>query len=192
MKNQSGFNLFELVIVMSIVGILTVIGVPSFQYVTTSNRITSEVNGLLGDLQFARSEAIREGQYVTVCPSANPLQSPPQCSGSNSWQTGWIVFIDAVPNQHVPANPVILRLQNTFTSTDTFVADNNVQAITFNRSGFAMSGPIGGTSLIPQVTIALHDATNQSQWTRCVAVNTTSVNGVGLLATERPGTNNCS
>jgi type IV fimbrial biogenesis protein FimT len=62
----AGFTLLELLITMSVATILLTIAIPSFQYVTNSNRIAGEVNGLLGDLQFARSEAIKEGQYVSV------------------------------------------------------------------------------------------------------------------------------
>ena len=58
MKLQSGVTLIEMVVVMAIVGILIGVGVPSFRYVTNSNRMSSEVNNLLGDMQFARSEAL--------------------------------------------------------------------------------------------------------------------------------------
>jgi type IV fimbrial biogenesis protein FimT len=99
MKNMSGFNLFELLIVMSIVAIMAMIGIPSFKYVTAANRVSSEVNSLLGDMQYARSEAVKEGLPVTVCASANPTATAPSCSGSNAWQTGWIVFSDPTNSQ---------------------------------------------------------------------------------------------
>ncbi|MFK9866802.1 Tfp pilus assembly protein FimT/FimU, partial [Escherichia coli] len=64
MNRQAGFTLTEVMIVTTIVAILFGIGLPSYKYVTTSNRVASEVNALLGDMQFARSEAVREGQTV--------------------------------------------------------------------------------------------------------------------------------
>ncbi len=57
-RRSSGFSLTEVAVVMSIVAILLAIGLPSFKYVTASNRVSTEVNGLLGDLQFARSLAV--------------------------------------------------------------------------------------------------------------------------------------
>src|SRR5882672_12636130 len=71
MKRQTGFTLTELMVVLAIVAILLSIGVPSYRYVTNSYRMSAEVNGLLGDLQYARSEAIKEGQTVSTCVSTN-------------------------------------------------------------------------------------------------------------------------
>jgi type IV fimbrial biogenesis protein FimT len=196
MKHMSGFNLLELLMVMAIVAIMAMIGIPSFRYVTTSNRVSSEVNSLLGDMQYARNEAVKEGQPVTVCASSNATATPPSCSGSTSWQSGWIVFSDPTNTQTVPnTNPVILRVQPAFTAQDTFVANSNVQAVTFNREGFPNSGPIGAVSaIVAGVTIKLHDPTANPQWTRCLAINTASTNTVGMLATERvaPATPNCT
>src|SRR3569833_2550698 len=85
---QQGMTMGELLTVVSIVAMLLSIGVPAFRYVTTSNRVSAEVNGLLSDMQFARSEAVKQGQMVTVCPSANQTQ----CDvNSTTWENGWLV-----------------------------------------------------------------------------------------------------
>jgi len=136
-----GFTMTELVTVMAIVAILAAIAVPSFKYVTASNRIASEINGLLGDMQFARSEAVKEGQSVTVCASVAPYT---QCTGSpagSAWQNGWIVFLDANTNQKVDAGEAVLRIQPAFSGTDAFVASTTAfSATTFNRMGYAPTG----------------------------------------------------
>jgi type IV fimbrial biogenesis protein FimT len=67
MRREAGFTLTELMAVAAIVAILLGIGVPSYKYITNSSRMSSEVNNLLGDLMYARGEALKEGQYVTVC-----------------------------------------------------------------------------------------------------------------------------
>src|ERR1022692_953766 len=130
MKRSSGFTLLELVIVMVIVAILATIAVPGFQYVTTSNRVSTEVNGLLGDMQYARNEALKEGLPITICASANPTALPPSCSGSTSWQSGWTVFPDPpVSTQTVLPTTPILRSQTAFTANDSFSANFGVEAV---------------------------------------------------------------
>lgn len=163
MNRLSGFTLVEMLITVAVVAILLVIGIPSFRFVTNSNRIAAEINGLLGDMQFARSEAIKEGNPVTVCVSSDGLT----CAGTavNTWQSGWIVFSDLNGNAAVDAgSDTILRVQKTFASTDTFVATNNVGAVTFNREGYA-NGIANGTMM------QLHDSSNNHNWTRCLSVN---------------------
>lgn len=171
-----GLTLIELMITISIVAILMSIAVPSYRYVTNANRISSEVNGLVGDLQFARAQAIKEGRTVTVCSSTDGAS----CADSSSWHTGWIVFSDSNGNATVDVGEPIWRMQRAFSSSDTFKADNEIQSIKFNREGFALGLP--GT-----VTLKLHDATNDSKWTRCVAISL-----VGVLTTQMAGTGNCT
>ena len=119
---------------------------------TNSNRIAGELNGLLGDLQFARAEAIKEGRTVTVCVSTDGAN----CANSTTWQSGWIVFSDPTNVGVVDVGETILRVQATFSSSDTFIASNNVAAITFNREGYAI-GMANGT---------LHHAARIDQYQR--------------------------
>jgi type IV fimbrial biogenesis protein FimT len=154
-----GFTLVELLVVIVIVSILMAIGVPSYRSVTNSNRITAEANGLLGDLQLARAEAIKQGQTVVVCASTTGAQ----CSNSNNWRTGWILFADTNASGTVDGAETIVRVQRAFSGTDTFVATNAVSAVTFNREGIAV-GVAAGT------VIKLHDATNNTRFTRCVSI----------------------
>jgi type IV fimbrial biogenesis protein FimT len=173
----SGYTLMETLIVMAIVAILGMVAVPSFKYVTDSNRLSGELNGLLGDMQYARSEAGKEGQPITVCASTSPYS---QCAGSATWNTGWIVFADINSNQKVDGLDNILRTQAAFSSTDTLTADNTFQAITFNREGFANTGTAN------TVTASLHAATPSAGSTRCLTISP-----VGMLATEKYIANVC-
>jgi type IV fimbrial biogenesis protein FimT len=172
---SAGFTMTELVMTMAIVAILAAIGVPSFKYVTASNRIASEINGLLGDMQFARSQAVKEGQSVTVCVSTNGTS----CTGGSAWQNGWIVFLDANFNQQVDvaAGEKIIRVQPPFPGTDTFVASSGAfTAITYNRMGYAP------TLIAANITIKLHDSTNTTAWTRCLQITP-----IGTPTTEKYG-----
>jgi type IV fimbrial biogenesis protein FimT len=171
-KRDSGYTMMELVVTMSIVAILAFIAVPGFRYVTNSNRIATEVNGLLGDIQFARSQAVKEGLPVTICSSSNATG----CTGT-AWELGWIVFLDTNNNKAVDPGEAIIRTQPGFGGTDTFIATpNNFNALTFNRMGYAPTG------LANAINVTLHDSTSNTIWTRCVAINP-----IGSAVTEKHG-----
>jgi type IV fimbrial biogenesis protein FimT len=163
MKRMPGFTLVEMLIAMALVAILLTIGIPSFRFVTNSNRIAGEINGLLGDMQFARSEAIKEGQPVTICVSTDQATCATGAN-ANAWQSGWIVS---------DVNGNVLRVQTPFSGTDTFLASNTVKSVTFNREGYA-TGIANGT------LITLHDSTNNINWTRCLSITL-----VGLMASQK-------
>jgi type IV fimbrial biogenesis protein FimT len=165
--------MLELVTVMAVAAILMAIAVPSYRYVTNSNRIAAEINGLLSDMQYARAEAIKEGQTVTVCVSSNGSS----CSGAavTTWQNGWIVFSDVAGDHVVNAGQdAILRVQPTFTGTDTFTANNNVGYVTFNREGFATGPGIANGTLI-----TLHANPTNNDATRCLSITL-----IGLMTVQ--------
>jgi type IV fimbrial biogenesis protein FimT len=186
--SESGFSIIEFLMAMLIVAIIAAIGIPSFKYVTASNRISSEINGLLADLRFARVEAIKEGLPVTVCASTDGLT----CNGSAGggvWTSGWIIFSDPSSNQTPPNAASVLRVQPALNvaynySTDTLTETvNNTYAVTFNRQGFGSSIPT--TANI--VTMELHSTPLNTAWTRCLAIT-----AVGLLTIQKSGTGSCT
>ena len=172
LAKSSGFTMIELMMTVAIGAIVLVLAVPSFRYVTNANRIAAEINGLLGDLQFARAEAIKEGRTVTVCQSTTGTSCT---STATDWQGGWIVFSDPADVGVVDAGEIILRVQKPFSGTDTFSASNGVGAVTFNREGYAVAIANG-------TLITLHDLTNTSVWTRCLSLNL-----IGQVTTEKAG-----
>jgi type IV fimbrial biogenesis protein FimT len=81
-RYNSGYTLMELMVTITIAGILLSIAIPNFTSVISSNRLTTYANELVTALNFARSEAIKRGQYVVVSKT-----------GTN-WEDGWNVFVD--------------------------------------------------------------------------------------------------
>jgi type IV fimbrial biogenesis protein FimT len=168
-----GVTLVEILVVMGIVATLMTIGIPSYKYVTNANRISAEINGLLGDLQFARSEAIKEGQTVSVCVSSDGASC---LAADTAWNKGWIVFSDVNGdgNLQTAGGDLLLRAQRTFSGADTFNANNSIAAITFNREGFA--------SVTNGTLITLHASPASQGSTRCLSVTL-----VGLMTTRKYG-----
>jgi type IV fimbrial biogenesis protein FimT len=175
MKREAGFTLTELMTVMAIVAILLTFGVPMFKNITTSYRMSSEVNNLLGDLMFARGEALKEGQTVTVCVSSTGAG----CT-LGAWQSGWIVYSN--PTQAAaPAAGTILRVQPPFSPGDTFVASSGITAVTYNREGFAQT--LGGGFLV-NTLITLRNSAANAGFTRCLAVTPQGLTYTETVATS--------
>jgi len=75
----------ELMVTISIAGILLSVAIPSFTSIISSNRLTTYANELVTALNFARSEAIKRGQPVTIKRISNT---------SGDWAGGWTIFTD--------------------------------------------------------------------------------------------------
>ena len=89
-RTQRAFSLVEIVIALAVAAILAGIAAPSFRALIEANARESAVYDLLGDLQFARSEAIKRGARVTVC--AARADDPERCG--QGWGNGRLTFVD--------------------------------------------------------------------------------------------------
>ena len=178
-KRMQGVSLTELLIVLTIAGILLGVAAASYKGITTSYRISSEINGLLGDMQFARSEAIKQGQNVVICVSVNGTD----CSANNTnWHKGWIVFVDPTNAKTTGGNGArVLRAQAAFTSQDT-LTDSTTSNVSFDREGLAL-GLLTTMSGAGGAVIPLHDPTNNATKTRCLQVT-----NVGNVSVQQPST----
>lgn len=71
-----------------IVSVVLGLGIPAFDGLIQSGRSTSEYNRFVGDIVFARSEAVKRGTAVVLCASTDQTI----CAGSN-WDGGWVVRV---------------------------------------------------------------------------------------------------
>lgn len=161
---RDGFSMIEVLMVVAIVAILAALAGPSFTSTTQRFRSISEVNSFSGDLQYARSEAIKQGVPVTLCASSDGSN----CSSSGNWHTGWIIFSDPAANKTI-ASGSILRKQKSWVGTDTFVASGATSAVTFSRDGFRQV-PSSSTGLI---TLTLQTSPPNNNATQCVTISAT-------------------
>jgi type IV fimbrial biogenesis protein FimT len=182
---MTGVTLVELLVVLTIAGILLGIGASSYKNLTTSYRISGEINGLLGDMQYARSEAIKQGQNVVIC-VANAAGSDCLPNDTN-WQKGWIVFVDTNNTKTTGGNAtLVLRAQPAFTGAGTGSSDTLTDSVTsnvsFDREGLAL-GLLTTMSGAGGAIIALHDATSNATRTRCLQVT-----NIGNISVQQPST----
>ncbi len=74
-KNQQGFTLLELLVVVILVAITAAIAVPNFSQLIESSRRTAVTNDLMGMLSYARSEAVKRGAGVEVIPEGGAFSA---------------------------------------------------------------------------------------------------------------------
>ncbi len=164
-RRRRGFTLLELMVVVAVAAILVGLSASPMTQMLASNRVQTEASGFVADLMFARSEAIRRGQGVTVCASSDAST----CLGANNWQGGWIVFADTTQCSTVPSGTQVpLRVRATFKGSDTLKAAFPVGAanscVSFNRDGLATNLGAG------KVYFAAKTAPASTRTTRCVTV----------------------
>jgi len=148
-RTLRGFSLVELMVVIAIVGISVAIGLPSFVPIISKIRMEGEISALLSGLNFARSEAVKRGLSVSVCPSTDGIN----CTTGTSWTTGWIVLLQGSPTQLLQVTPALSRDSLTSTSVAT--------------PSYPQFTPMGYTFFTG--TLTLHDASNTQSLYRCIA-----------------------
>ena len=61
MRKESGFTLIELLVTVAIAGLVMAFAIPAMGTFVKNERLTTQINTLVGHLAYARSEAVREG-----------------------------------------------------------------------------------------------------------------------------------
>jgi type IV fimbrial biogenesis protein FimT len=96
--SRQGFTLVEVMVVLSILAILVTIALPSMRQFVVRSKIANVTNELVGSINFARSEAIRRSQPVTICPRSTPSSTTCPTTASQFWNNGWVICRDLNAN----------------------------------------------------------------------------------------------
>jgi len=124
-NRSSGFTLIELMVVVVLIGIVAAYAVPSFTQLVERNRVSSTVNGMLGILNYARSEAVKAGQTIEVTPLAG-----------NDWDTGVVVWLDADNDDVLDAGEELRRFTDIPNGLTVAGVADGPNAIGFRGNGF--------------------------------------------------------
>ena len=133
---QSGFTLYELMVTLTIVGIVLMVGIPSMGEFRQNSRMVSTANDLHSSFYLARSEAARAKTFITICASADsmvPLPALPTCDVNDEFEDGWIVFVDDNLNGVIDASDGNIAVDNGETILRRFPARHD--SLTIDTTG---------------------------------------------------------
>lgn len=147
----AGFTLIEFMIAAAVAAIMLAAALPSYRSTILNNRMTGETNRLVADIQLARSEAMKRGAAVIICPSTNAATASPSCS-SDAWTSGWLVFASGDANTSFDSGTDTLIKAGQAASGDIAVGANTAGSDNLRFNADASTNEGGAT-----VTLTLCD-----------------------------------
>lgn len=135
MKKLHGFTLIELMITLGILAVIITLAAPSMNTLIMNNRLATQLNNFVGSLQTARSEAVKRGEEITVCKSADSAT----CTVAGNWEQGWLVFLDDDGDEQVDGGEDVINAGNPLSGGNTLIGNANVDdVIKFDNRGFSL------------------------------------------------------
>jgi len=123
-----GYSMFELLITVAVISIVSGIAAPGMINVINKSQVTNTSNQILTSLHSARSYAITQQKSVHLCQQST-LHDTPFCSSERSynsdWSNGWLIFSDFNQNHDFDQEDTLLS---------TFKPHSSVNVI-FNQRG---------------------------------------------------------
>lgn len=120
-KKNKGFTLVELMVTLTIMGLLMGYGLPSYNEFSQRQALAREANDLLGDLRFARNLAVDKNTTVRL----------DSINGVN-WEGGWVI------RQVLTNSPLTLldvRVKDVISGDLTILAGNGINSIAYDAMG---------------------------------------------------------
>jgi len=135
-KQQAGFNLIELMVALSVLGILVAVALPNFSQFIANTQIRSTAESIRNGLQLARIEAVKRNVVVTFT-LANDTSWVVGCVGVNI-TANCPASIQAKTANEGSSSTVTLALFGpnsvSFTSLGTAVAGGLTQVVVDNSA----------------------------------------------------------
>lgn len=164
---QQGLTLIELMVTMAVLAVIAAVAIPNFNIMMANNRALTLGEDVATALNFARTEAVKRGERVSLCGSTDGAA----CDGS--FADGWLVVVDSAASDDAAAVTVdsVLRQWKAPGTNESVAATQGGNAVTFIR--FTRKGMLGRSANGP-VTITA-SASN------CTTARDVTVGAAGLL-----------
>lgn len=149
-RTQTGFTLYELLITLTVMGVVLAIGVPNFVEFRQNSRITRTANDFISAFQVARSESARAKSNITICASSSPLAAGADCDGG--WGDGYIVFVDTDGDISRDAGEAVVKAVGPSQPGVELAVAGDATFFSFAPTGLGR-GDVGGNAAVTQVVI---------------------------------------
>jgi len=136
MHDVKGFSIIELMVTITIAGILIAIAAPSFTQMIVKNQLRSTSNELAEISSVSRSEALKRNKSIVFCRAENATAAV--CKDGAHWEF-WIIKQNS--SSTVEADVISRGAINTY-GGNLKVSTNNINnsSINFGTDGLARSG----------------------------------------------------
>ena len=130
--SNAGFNLIELLIVLTLIAVLVNLGLPVLSQTIERNQAKVVINEINRAISLTRFTAINNGVITTLCRSENGEN----CGGL--WQEGFIVFTDRNADRVINGDDRLVRVFSAISNSGTlkFRAFQNKQYLQMTPQGF--------------------------------------------------------
>jgi len=145
-RSPQGFTLIEVLVVIVMIGVLMALAAPSFVTFTSSQKVKTASFDLYAAMAFARSEAIKRRQNVTITPV------------SSNWKNGWTI------STTIGGVDTMLRTQDALSG----VIVTGAASVVYRLDGRLNGGATVGVLVQPEVA-------NATIANRCIRVDLTGL-----------------
>ena len=137
-RPAAGLTCLELLVTLAVAAVLASLGASAWGALLARQAVLLQATDLAAALRFARSEASKRGEVVTVC-AREPLAFAPACIAAPraDWRGGWLVFVDRGERGVRGPDDLLLRVHEPLAASDG--APGTRAAISFLGTGVSLN-----------------------------------------------------